>query len=69
MYEEVSEMETLCCVCLKSTTLKCGGCGEDYYCGRACQVKHWPCHKEKCRKLRAVIAAGRLLEWIDAGKD
>ena len=29
--------------------LTCSRCADTYYCGVACQRKHWPVHKEGCR--------------------
>jgi hypothetical protein len=39
-----------CLFCLKevSTTLRCSKCRTALYCGRACQEKHWPVHKNIC---------------------
>jgi hypothetical protein len=39
-----------CEYCLRSEgpLQRCGHCGAIYYCGRACQKKHWPRHKPKC---------------------
>lgn len=40
-----------CEYCLCSSRLqRCGRCGAVFYCGRACQKKHWPVHKPKCNK-------------------
>jgi hypothetical protein len=40
-----------CLHCLKevSTTLRCSRCETAIYCGRECQVKHWPVHKNSCQ--------------------
>ena len=27
---------------------RCSRCRSERYCGRECQVKHWPGHKEAC---------------------
>ena len=40
-----------CLFCLKEVegSLGCSRCGTAHYCGRECQVKHWPVHKNNCR--------------------
>ena len=40
-----------CLHCLEevSTTLRCSRCETAIYCGRECQVKHWPVHKNSCQ--------------------
>ena len=30
-------------------SLGCSRCGTAHYCGKECQVKHWPVHKNNCR--------------------
>ena len=38
-----------CLCCLKdSTSLRCSKCRTALYCGKACQIKHWPVHKNNC---------------------
>ena len=39
-----------CLYCLKEVkgSLGCSQCGTAHYCGRECQVKHWPVHKNTC---------------------
>ena len=29
----------------------CKGCYNEYYCSKHCQKRHWPKHKEKCKKI------------------
>jgi hypothetical protein len=29
---------------------KCASCLKVYYCGRECQLAHWPAHKTECRR-------------------
>ena len=29
---------------------RCSRCHSERYCGRDCQVKHWPVHKSKCQQ-------------------
>jgi hypothetical protein len=38
--------------CDKAGKLKCGGCGQAYYCGKACQKAHWKAHKAGCKRLQ-----------------
>ena len=39
----------LCCLKLVEGSLRCSKCRTALYCGRACQLKHWPVHKNNCR--------------------
>ena len=39
----------LCCLKEVSTTLRCSRCRIALYCGTACQLKHWPAHKNICQ--------------------
>jgi hypothetical protein len=36
---------------LSAKLLRCGACGEAYYCSKVCQQSHWKTHKLTCRKL------------------
>eukprot|EP01117_Protostelium_nocturnum_P011207 TRINITY_DN4068_c0_g1_i1.p1 TRINITY_DN4068_c0_g1~~TRINITY_DN4068_c0_g1_i1.p1 ORF type:complete len:569 (-),score=203.37 TRINITY_DN4068_c0_g1_i1:52-1758(-) len=36
--------------CGKDATKKCSVCKKIWYCGRECQVAHWPSHKKSCAK-------------------
>lgn len=36
------------CVCGATSTNTCARCGVEKYCGRDCQVRHWPKHKRFC---------------------
>ena len=40
-----------CLFCLKEVqgSQGCSRCGTARYCGRECQMKHWPVHKNSCR--------------------
>ncbi|XP_029946975.1 zinc finger MYND domain-containing protein 10 [Salarias fasciatus] len=38
-----------CGSCGKESTKRCSRCQSEFYCGRECQVKHWPKHKEACK--------------------
>ena len=29
---------------------RCSRCHSERYCGRECQVKHWPEHKRRCQQ-------------------
>jgi len=39
-----------CLYCLEevATSLRCSKCRTALYCGKACQIKHWPMHKINC---------------------
>ena len=37
---------------------KCVGCKSVSYCGKTCQLAHWPEHKKRCKEIRAAAAAG-----------
>lgn len=42
-----------CAVCGSMNDPKpCGGCRGLYYCGKECQLQHWPEHKQRCRRLQ-----------------
>ena len=38
-----------CVVCHIATRSKCKTCEDVYYCGQACQTKHWPQHRNQCK--------------------
>ncbi len=49
----------VCAVCGSADNVKsCAGCRNLSYCSRACQVRHWPAHKELCEEIQA-SRAGR----------
>lgn len=53
-----------CELCLEPATDQCSGCKKAVYCGRKCQVTHWPAHREACR-----AAAAREIfyqNWVNA---
>ena len=35
--------------CGEGAAKRCSSCQTSWYCGRECQVKHWPKHKEPCK--------------------
>ena len=43
--------KNICLFCLKEVQglQGCSQCGTARYCGRECQMKHWPVHKNSCR--------------------
>lgn len=44
-----------CSVCYKEDTKTCSKCRKYYYCGKECQVKDWPSHKEVCNRLSSPL--------------
>ncbi|XP_044735852.1 zinc finger MYND domain-containing protein 10 [Chrysoperla carnea] len=38
----------ICAGCGRNGLKKCSKCKNEWYCGRECQVNHWPQHKENC---------------------
>lgn len=45
------EIKSPICACCQRPGPKkvCGKCKTSYYCGRECQVKHWPHHRKVCK--------------------
>jgi hypothetical protein len=43
--------KNICLCCLKEVEglLGCSRCGTARYCGKECQAKHWPVHKNSCQ--------------------
>ena len=39
----------LCCLKEVEGLQGCSRCGTARYCGKACQLKHWPVHKNNCQ--------------------
>ena len=57
--EEADDIQTLCSAgCGKVALERCSLCAGAKYCGRKCQKKHWPEHKEPCK------AAVLMRNWI-----
>lgn len=47
----------------------CGKCGGARYCGRECQVAHWPAHKGDCKKRAAELLDDKLFNNIPPRDD
>jgi tetratricopeptide (TPR) repeat protein len=39
-----------CAICDRDGKMSCAKCKQVKYCGRECQMKHWPIHKRMCKK-------------------
>ncbi|GBE83314.1 hypothetical protein SCP_0503620 [Sparassis crispa] len=53
-FEDLGKLnaDTGCVVCGDKTTSRCTQCLSVAYCGRECQLAHWPEHKQTCRSLK-----------------
>jgi hypothetical protein len=40
-----------CALCKQPASKRCSRCQNEWYCGRECQVKHWPKHKTVCNMM------------------
>jgi len=45
----IKKHHCLCCLKEVSGSLRCSQCRTALYCGRECQLKHWPVHKNICQ--------------------
>jgi hypothetical protein len=59
----LDEMDTLlddpkCAQCGVLATQRCSRCKNEWYCGRACQVKSWKIHKQVCD----ILAPAKVVE-------
>ena len=65
--KEADDIQTLCSAgCGEVALERCSLCAGAKYCGRKCQKKHWPEHKEPCKeavRLRNLI--GDTIEIVD----
>ena len=61
------DIQTLCAAgCGEIALERCSLCAGAKYCGRKCQKKHWPQHKEACKNAATLLAAsGATIEVID----
>lgn len=52
--KDKKQKETSCCAFCSSSDvpMTCGACEKAFYCGVACQTKHWPTHKPQCKLQR-----------------
>ena len=62
----------LCCLKAVEGSLRCSKCRTALYCGRACQLKHWPVHKNCCHDSNDTENSNeklstRILNKIDKG--
>ena len=63
LFEEVRSIQNslpsfvdTCVVCGEPSQHKCGGCQDEYYCGKACQKLDWKSrHRAVCRKTKKEI--------------
>jgi TPR repeat protein len=65
--EEADDIQTLCSAgCSEEALERCSLCAGAKYCGRKCQKKHWPEHKEMC-KVAVVLrnSIGDTIEVVD----
>ena len=53
----------------KGALKRCAGCSHIYYCGEACQKKHWSSHKKECTKIKAMREHRESLHCATCGKD
>ncbi|KAH7617640.1 putative Ubiquitin carboxyl-terminal hydrolase 18 [Nannochloris sp. 'desiccata'] len=51
--EAVTALLKDCAICGNHALHRCKNCAGVGYCGRACQIKHWPEHKKECAALKA----------------
>jgi hypothetical protein len=63
--------EAACVVCREPAHNKCGACNPDtsspHYCGKACQVKDWPAHKETCKDIQLEKKLTRVAAILQQG--
>ncbi|CAH8669292.1 unnamed protein product [Heterobilharzia americana] len=48
-----------CPTCGEVASKRCSRCRQEWYCGRECQVEHWPRHKKACDLLAEVITSDK----------
>ena len=46
-----------CACCCGESKARCSRCGAAYYCGRKCQLEHWPLHKGACSSTAHMVTA------------
>jgi Sel1 repeat/MYND finger len=62
--EEADDIQTLCSAgCGEEALERCSLCAGAKYCGRKCQKKHWPEHKELCKE--AVVTRNLIGDTIE----
>ncbi|KAH8867107.1 Zinc finger MYND domain-containing protein 10 [Schistosoma japonicum] len=48
-----------CPTCGEVASKRCSRCRQEWYCGRECQVKHWPRHKKACDLLTEAVSTNK----------
>jgi len=51
----------LCCLKEIEGSLGCSRCLTAHYCGRECQAKHWPVHKNSCQDSNDANSSNEML--------
>ncbi|CAH8575489.1 unnamed protein product [Schistosoma turkestanicum] len=52
-----------CPTCGEIASKRCSRCRQEWYCGRECQVRHWPKHKKACDLLTEAITSDKNINY------
>lgn len=55
----------LCCLIEVEGSKRCSQCETAIYCGKECQLKHWPVHKNSCQESNSDISTLKLIRKAD----
>lgn len=55
-----------CAMCGEVAAKRCSRCQNEWYCGRECQVKHWPRHKKGCDLLFEAVETAKSMALSEA---
>jgi hypothetical protein len=55
--------------CRNRANAKCTACKRLWYCGKSCQVAHWPTHKRQCKLWKAELSEALAGMRIDGASD